>query len=59
MIFPKAVELARQLPLERVVTHRFALADHEEAFKALAAVPGAECTALKVVLVPPHDGAAA
>ncbi|MFD3325578.1 zinc-binding dehydrogenase [Streptomyces sp. NPDC058701] len=56
MIFPKAVELARQLPLERVVTHRFALADHEEAFKALAAVPGTEYTALKVVLVPPHRG---
>ncbi|GGZ63128.1 zinc-dependent alcohol dehydrogenase [Streptomyces subrutilus] len=53
-IFPKAVELARTLPLERVVTHHFALADHEEAFKALAAVPGAEYSALKVVLVPPH-----
>ncbi|MET3988069.1 alcohol dehydrogenase catalytic domain-containing protein [Streptomyces sp. PvR034] len=56
-IFPKAVELARTLPLERVVTHHFALADHEEAFKALAAVPDAEYTALKVVLVPPHPGA--
>ncbi|MFJ8015735.1 zinc-binding dehydrogenase [Streptomyces sp. NPDC096339] len=57
MIFPRAVELARRLPLERVVTHRFALADHEEAFKALAAVPGAQYAALKVVLVPPYTGA--
>ncbi|MEU3777772.1 alcohol dehydrogenase catalytic domain-containing protein [Streptomyces sp. NPDC032472] len=59
MIFPKAVELARQLPLERVVTHRFGLADHEEAFRVLAAVPGAEYAALKVLLVPPHPGTAA
>ncbi|WP_073919718.1 zinc-dependent alcohol dehydrogenase [Streptomyces sp. CB00455] len=58
-IFPRAIELARTLPLERVVTHRFALADHEQAFKALAAVPDAEYSALKVVLVPPHAGAEA
>ncbi|MFE9633651.1 zinc-binding dehydrogenase [Streptomyces sp. NPDC006463] len=58
-IFPKAIELARTLPLERVVTHRFPLAEHEEAFRALAALPGARYTALKVVLVPPHPEAAA
>ncbi|MFI1166149.1 zinc-binding dehydrogenase [Streptomyces sp. NPDC020801] len=56
MIFPKAVELARSIPLERLITHRFPLEDHAEAFKALAAVPGADYAALKVVLVPDHDG---
>ncbi|GCD42253.1 zinc-dependent alcohol dehydrogenase [Streptomyces paromomycinus] len=51
-LFPKAIELARWLPLERLVTHRFPLERHEEAFAALAASPGTPYSALKVVLVP-------
>ncbi|MEV5596674.1 alcohol dehydrogenase catalytic domain-containing protein [Streptomyces sp. NPDC052496] len=51
-LFPKAIELARWLPLERLVTHRFPLERHEEAFAALAAAPGTPYSALKVVLVP-------
>ncbi|MET9296747.1 alcohol dehydrogenase catalytic domain-containing protein [Streptomyces sp. NPDC003077] len=52
MLFPKAIELARWLPLERLVTHRFPLEDHEAAFAALAAGSGTSYSALKVVLVP-------
>lgn len=55
-IFPRAIELARSLPLERLVTHRYALEHYEEAFKALAAVPGTNYFALKVVLVPNTSG---
>ncbi|KOT96179.1 hypothetical protein ADK70_09850 [Streptomyces rimosus subsp. pseudoverticillatus] len=51
-LFPRAIELARWLPLERLVTHRFPLERHEEAFAALAAAPGTPYSALKVVLVP-------
>ncbi|RSO41599.1 hypothetical protein DMH15_13055 [Streptomyces sp. WAC 06725] len=51
-LFPRAIELARWLPLERLVTHRFPLERHEEAFAALAAAPGSPYSALKVVLVP-------
>lgn len=51
-LFPKAIELARWLPLERLVTHRFPLEEHEVAFAALAAAPGTPYSALKVVLVP-------
>ncbi|MFH8409863.1 zinc-binding dehydrogenase [Streptomyces sp. NPDC018019] len=51
-LFPRAIELARWLPLERLVTHRFPLEQHEAAFAALAAAPGTPYSALKVVLVP-------
>ncbi|MFD7667180.1 zinc-binding dehydrogenase [Streptomyces sp. NPDC059788] len=51
-LFPTAIELARWLPLERLVTHRFPLERHAEAFAALAAAPGTPYSALKVVLVP-------
>ncbi|CAM5648054.1 L-threonine 3-dehydrogenase [Streptomyces rimosus subsp. rimosus] len=47
-LFPRAIELARWLPLERLVTHRFPLERHEEAFAALAAAPGSPYSALKV-----------
>ncbi|NYH77260.1 threonine dehydrogenase-like Zn-dependent dehydrogenase [Actinopolyspora biskrensis] len=57
MLFPKAVELARSMPLERVITHRFTLEEHEEAFKVLAATPGVDYSALKVLLVPHSEGA--
>lgn len=51
-IFPKAIRLAGELPLELLITHRFGLAQHADAFRALAALPGAEYAALKVVLAP-------
>jgi threonine dehydrogenase-like Zn-dependent dehydrogenase len=54
--FPRAIELARGLPLERLVTHRFALEDYQSALSVIAADgagsgPDAEYTALKTVLV--------
>lgn len=52
-IFPKAIELARWLPLEKVVTHRFGLDEFDEAFTCLAPAPGSSYSALKIVLVPP------
>ncbi|QGV77993.1 zinc-dependent alcohol dehydrogenase [Streptomyces ficellus] len=56
-LFPKAIELARWLPLEKLITHRFPLEEHDEAFAALAAAPGTPYSALKVVLVPGPAGA--
>ncbi|MEV5505576.1 zinc-dependent alcohol dehydrogenase [Streptomyces orinoci] len=56
-LFPKAIELARYLPLEELVTHRFSLEEHEQAFAALAAAPGTPYSALKVVLAPDPAGA--
>ncbi|TJZ57394.1 hypothetical protein FCH28_08210 [Streptomyces piniterrae] len=55
-LFPKAIELAQWLPLEKLVTHRFPLEEHEAAFAALAAAPGTPYSALKVVLVPDSSG---
>jgi threonine dehydrogenase-like Zn-dependent dehydrogenase len=48
--FPRAVELAARLPLERLITHRFPMERHEEAFAALAADGTADYAALKVVI---------
>lgn len=56
--FPRAVELVARLPLERLVTHRFPLERHEEAFAALATGSGGGYSALKVVLRS-HDEEAA
>ncbi|GAA4137451.1 zinc-dependent alcohol dehydrogenase [Actinomadura keratinilytica] len=53
--FPRAVEMAARLPLERLVTHRFPLERHEEAFAALAASNGSGYSALKVVLQSAED----
>jgi threonine dehydrogenase-like Zn-dependent dehydrogenase len=50
-IFPEAISLADRLPLERLVTHRFPLAAHENAFEALSATTDANgYGAMKVVL---------
>lgn len=57
-LFPRAIELARWIPLEKVVTHRFGLHQFDEAFTSLAPRPGASYSALKVVLVPEHRAAA-
>jgi 2-desacetyl-2-hydroxyethyl bacteriochlorophyllide A dehydrogenase len=35
-IFPRAIEMARRLPLERLITHRFTLDRHADAFAVLA-----------------------
>ncbi|WP_372426180.1 zinc-dependent alcohol dehydrogenase [Salinarimonas chemoclinalis] len=50
-IFPLGVELARTLPLERVVTDRLPLEKHEEAFARLSPQKGAPYGAMKVLLV--------
>jgi len=49
-LFPRAVELARWLPLEKLVTHRFGLTEFEDAFAALAPAAGMPYSALKVVI---------
>ncbi|WP_369687711.1 hypothetical protein [Streptomyces somaliensis] len=56
-LFPTAIELARWLPLEKLITHRFPLEEHGAAFAALAPEPGAPYSALKVVLAPEPAGA--
>ncbi|WP_242902290.1 zinc-dependent alcohol dehydrogenase [Actinomadura terrae] len=48
--FPRAVEMAAGLPLERLITHRFPLERHEDAFAVLAAGGGTGYSALKVVI---------
>jgi threonine dehydrogenase-like Zn-dependent dehydrogenase len=48
--FPRAVELASRLPLERLVTHHFSLEQHEKAFATLATDPETGYSALKVVI---------
>ncbi|WP_093170590.1 zinc-dependent alcohol dehydrogenase [Sinosporangium album] len=48
--FPRAVELAARLPLERLISHRFTLEEHEDAFAVLAAAPETGYSALKVVI---------
>ncbi|HTZ43606.1 MAG TPA: alcohol dehydrogenase catalytic domain-containing protein [Jatrophihabitans sp.] len=48
-IFPRAVALGARLPLERLVTHRFALDEHEAALRCIGVTePG--YSALKVVI---------
>lgn len=56
-IFPRAVQLAGKLPLDRLVTHRFGLNEFDRALAALAPTPGARYAALKVV-IQPGSGAA-
>ncbi|MFI1016692.1 zinc-binding dehydrogenase [Streptomyces sp. NPDC020965] len=60
-MFPRAIELARWLPLERLITHRFPLEEHAAALAALAAdpvapgapaTPGTPYSAHKVLFVP-------
>ena len=50
--FPKAIELARWLPLDRVVTHHFDITEWDDAFETLAPAAGAEYSAMKVVIRP-------
>jgi fructokinase len=52
LIFPRAVELARRLPLERLITHRFRLDQHRDALETLGASPAATSgyAGLKVVI---------
>lgn len=51
-MFPKAVEIARWLPLELLVTHRFGMAEWDTAFGALAPTAGSTYSAMKVVIQP-------
>lgn len=55
-IFPRALDLARFLPLERLVTHRFALDRFDEALAALAGTGGGYA-AQKVVIESRLEGA--
>lgn len=48
--FPRAVAMTARLPLEKIVTHRFPLERHAEAFATLATGSGDGYHALKVVL---------
>jgi threonine dehydrogenase-like Zn-dependent dehydrogenase len=52
LVFPRAVELARRLPLEGLITHRFTLDEVGLALRAICAVPGAQGSyaAMKVVI---------
>lgn len=54
LIFPRALELARQLPLERLITHRFPLDAFDDALDVIGARPGGArdrgYAALKVVI---------
>jgi 2-desacetyl-2-hydroxyethyl bacteriochlorophyllide A dehydrogenase len=49
---PRVIELARGLPCEALVTHRFSLEEHRQAFAHLAAEPGAGYQAMKVTITP-------
>ncbi|MBR0799493.1 alcohol dehydrogenase catalytic domain-containing protein [Bradyrhizobium jicamae] len=51
-LFPRAVELARLIPLEAVISDRFSLSEFEKAFSLLAPNPAVDYHALKVLLVP-------
>lgn len=58
LIFPRAIELARQLPMERLITHRFTLDQHQAAFRTIAATGGAsDYSAVKVVIEGRVEGA--
>ena len=48
--FPRAVEMAAELPLEKLISHRFPLEQHADAFAALAASGDSAYSALKVVI---------
>jgi threonine dehydrogenase-like Zn-dependent dehydrogenase len=48
--FPRAVAMARHLPLERLVTHHFGIEDFDDALKTLAPGPGGAYAALKAVI---------
>ncbi|KPI23464.1 L-iditol 2-dehydrogenase [Actinobacteria bacterium OK074] len=52
LVFSRAVDLARRLPLEGLITHRFALDEADAALRTICAVPGAAgaYTGLKVVI---------
>lgn len=48
--FPRAVEMAAELPLEKLISHRFPLERHADAFAALATSGDSAYSALKVVI---------
>jgi 2-desacetyl-2-hydroxyethyl bacteriochlorophyllide A dehydrogenase len=50
--FPKAIGLARWLPLDKVITHRFDITEWDDAFGMLAPTAGSEYAAMKVVIRP-------
>lgn len=52
---PAAIDLARTLPLEQLVTHRIPLEHYERAFRLLLSTDGdGLAQAMKVVLIPQH-----
>ncbi|WP_263140091.1 alcohol dehydrogenase catalytic domain-containing protein [Pseudomonas sp. RIT-PI-AD] len=50
-IFQRAIRIATQLPLERIITARFPMEHYEEAFAALSPSPDNPYAALKVLIV--------
>jgi len=50
LIFPRAIEMARQLPLERVITHRFPLHEYAAALEAVGVSGASGYRGLKVVI---------
>lgn len=51
LIFPRAVELARRLPLERLITHRYALDQFSDALNTLGVTAGPNAySGLKVLI---------
>lgn len=50
--FPRAVRIASRLPLERLVTARYAIEDHQAAFACLASRRGEPYRAMKVLISP-------
>jgi len=51
-IFPRAIELAKNLPLEKVISARFSISDYDQAFGCLAQSGSSSYEALKVLIQP-------
>jgi 2-desacetyl-2-hydroxyethyl bacteriochlorophyllide A dehydrogenase len=49
---PRAIGLARWLPLDKLITHRFCITEWDDAFGMLAPTAGSAYTAMKVVIHP-------
>ncbi len=51
-IFPRAIEIAKSLPLERIISHYFPMTRFEDAFSALSPSNTSNYSALKVIIRP-------
>ncbi len=56
-IFQRAIRIAADLPLERIITARFPLEHYEAAFASLSPSPGNPYSALKVLIVADREKA--